>query len=102
MFQLRVLLLLLIITNSARLIYAKDTLLHKLGIWVFKRLVSLSATYIQESAIAAMGEWRDGLCCLKLLFTSLDCVVCLQLSYFYLHIHYTNSTNLKAIVGIPL
>ena len=33
---------------------------------VFDRLLSLSETYFQGSAMAAMGEWRDELCCSKL------------------------------------
>ena len=32
-----------------------------------RRLLSLSATYIQESGMAAAGEWRDEVGCSKLL-----------------------------------
>ena len=37
-----------------------------------KRLLSLLAIYFQVSAMAATGEWRDKLCCLKLACESLD------------------------------
>ena len=33
---------------------------------VFGRLLSLSATYVQGSAMAATGEWRDEVGCSKL------------------------------------
>ena len=33
---------------------------------VFERLLSLSATYFQGSAMAAAGEWRDEVGCSKL------------------------------------
>ena len=39
---------------------------------VFCGLLSLSATHFQGSPMAAAGEWRDELCCLKLTFASLD------------------------------
>ena len=51
---------------------------------------SQSATYIQGSAMAAIGEWRDKFCCLKLLFALLTCAVHLQLSYLNVCVGYTN------------
>ena len=39
---------------------------------VFGRLLSLSATYVQGSAMAAAGEWRDEVGCSKLLSVSLE------------------------------
>ena len=48
---------------------------------VFKKIMSLSA---QKSAIATIGEWRDGLCCLKLPFASFDCAIHLHCTYLAL------------------
>ena len=62
--------------------------------------LTLSPTYSQGSAMAATGEWIDGLCCLKLTFASLDHAVHLQRSYLYLHRGYTNSTNVGAVVSL--
>ena len=38
---------------------------------VFGRLLSLSATYVQGSAMDAAGEWRDEVGCSKLTSVSL-------------------------------
>ena len=62
---------------------------------VFGRLLSPSATYFQRSATAATGEEGDELCCLKLIFTSLDCAVRL-----YLYRGFKNSINLGAVVSL--
>ena len=45
--------------------------LRKSG-WFLVDSCHLSATYFQGSAMATAGEWRDGLCCSKLICTSLD------------------------------
>ena len=42
---------------------------------VFERLLSLSATYFQGWAMAAMGEWRDDVGRSKLTCISLECAV---------------------------
>ena len=36
------------------------------------REINIAATCFQLSAVAARGEWRDGLCWLKLTFTLLN------------------------------
>ena len=41
----------------------------------FGRLLSLSAIYVQGSAMAVAGEWRDEVGCSKLTSVSLECAV---------------------------
>ena len=71
---------------------------------VFGRLMSLSATYFQESAMAVTGEWRDlGLCCLKVIRITRLCHPFLALisPLIYTRATYINSTNLGVVVSFP-
>ena len=69
-------------------------------VWlVCGRLTSPSATSLSGSAMAATGDWRDGVCCLKLTFASLNHAVRFQCSCLYL---YRKSTNLGAVASFPV
>ena len=54
-----------ITTNSEPCVTMMLEKLQKSG-WFLVDSCHLSATYFQGPAMAAMGEWRDGLCCSKL------------------------------------
>ena len=56
---------------------------------ILERLMSPSATHFQGSAMTAMRVWRDGLCCLRLRFASLDCQYLKSYSRYYAHVYRT-------------
>ena len=59
---------------------------------------SLSAIHIHGSAVATMGEQRDGLCCLKVLFASFDCAV----SITHINLTYTHSSATQTLLTLEL